>query len=108
MKATTDLSKYGSSAGWIEFGSVEGLTLTGGGTFDGQGAKAWPYNNCPTHSKCILLPTVGFKTYTLSHFIPVVNILHIGVKLFSRLLYNYYDVLIKINPYYFFFLLVLI
>ncbi|XP_062177997.1 exopolygalacturonase-like isoform X1 [Alnus glutinosa] len=57
LKATTDLSKYGFSAGWIEFRLVEGLTLTGGGTFDGQGAKAWPYNNCPTHSKCILLPT---------------------------------------------------
>uniref|UniRef100_A0A2N9HTE3 Uncharacterized protein n=1 Tax=Fagus sylvatica TaxID=28930 RepID=A0A2N9HTE3_FAGSY len=57
LKATTDLSKYGFSAGWVEFGWVEGLTLTGGGTFDGQGAKAWPYNNCPTDSNCKLLPT---------------------------------------------------
>uniref|UniRef100_A0A2N9GEK3 galactinol--sucrose galactosyltransferase n=1 Tax=Fagus sylvatica TaxID=28930 RepID=A0A2N9GEK3_FAGSY len=58
LKATTDLSKYGFSAGWVEFGWVEGLTLTGGGTFDGQGAKAWPYNNCPTDSNCKLLPTI--------------------------------------------------
>ncbi|KAG2706263.1 hypothetical protein I3760_05G095900 [Carya illinoinensis] len=57
LKATTNLSNYGFSAGWVEFGRVEGLTLTGGGTFDGQGAKAWPYNNCSTHSKCKLLPT---------------------------------------------------
>ncbi|KAB1209877.1 Exopolygalacturonase [Morella rubra] len=57
LKAATDLSQYGFSAGWIEFGWVEGLTLTGGGTFDGQGAKAWPYNKCRTHSKCELLPT---------------------------------------------------
>ncbi|XP_041012575.1 exopolygalacturonase-like [Juglans microcarpa x Juglans regia] len=57
LKATTDLSNYGFSAGWVEFGRLEGLTLTGGGTFDGQGAKAWPYNNCSTHSKCKLLPT---------------------------------------------------
>ncbi|KAJ0011297.1 hypothetical protein Pint_34031 [Pistacia integerrima] len=39
VKATTDLSKYRFGAGW-----VEGLTLTIGGTFDGQGAKAWPYD----------------------------------------------------------------
>ncbi|KAI8021078.1 hypothetical protein LOK49_LG03G03917 [Camellia lanceoleosa] len=57
LKATTDLSKYGSSAGWVEFGWVEGLTLTGGGTFDGQGAKAWPYNKCSIDSSCKLLPT---------------------------------------------------
>ncbi|GMY39182.1 Glyco_hydro_28 domain-containing protein [Fagus crenata] len=57
LKATTDLSKYGFSAGWVEFGWVEGLSLTGGGTFDGQGATAWPYNNCPTDSNCKLLPT---------------------------------------------------
>ena len=63
LKATTDLSKYGFSAGWVEFGWVEGLTLTGGGTFDGQGATAWPYNNCPTDSNCKLLPTVCFMNY---------------------------------------------
>lgn len=65
LKAATDLSQYGFSAGWIEFGWVEGLTLTGGGTFDGQGAKAWPYNKCRTHSKCELLPTVCFITLEL-------------------------------------------
>lgn len=63
LKATTDLSEYGFSAGWVEFGWVEGLTLTGGGTLDGQGAKAWPYNDCPTDSNCKLLPTVCFMTY---------------------------------------------
>ncbi|PSS12155.1 Exopolygalacturonase, partial [Actinidia chinensis var. chinensis] len=57
LKATTHLSRYGSSAGWVEFGWVEGLTLTGGGTFDGQGATAWPYNKCTTNSSCNLLPT---------------------------------------------------
>ncbi|KAK6253175.1 hypothetical protein QUC31_014895 [Theobroma cacao] len=57
LKATTNLSKYGHSAGWVEFKWVEGLILTGGGTFDGQGAKAWPYNRCPTDFNCKLLPT---------------------------------------------------
>ncbi|KAL6965183.1 galacturonan 1,4-alpha-galacturonidase [Sarracenia purpurea var. burkii] len=57
IKATTDLSRYGASEGWVEFGWVEGFTLTGGGTFDGQGAKAWPYNKCTINSSCKLLPT---------------------------------------------------
>ncbi|KAL3581094.1 hypothetical protein D5086_018929 [Populus alba] len=57
LKATTKLSSYGSGTGWVEFGWLERLTLTGGGTFDGQGAKAWPYNNCTKDSKCKLLPT---------------------------------------------------
>ncbi|KAJ6759997.1 hypothetical protein OIU79_024956 [Salix purpurea] len=57
LKATAKLSRYGSGTGWVEFGWLERLTLTGGGTFDGQGAKAWPYNNCTTDSKCKLLPT---------------------------------------------------
>ncbi|KAJ4963749.1 hypothetical protein NE237_023688 [Protea cynaroides] len=57
LKATSDLSRYGSSDDWIEFGWVEGLTLTGGGTFDGQGAASWPFNKCPSTAKCKLLPT---------------------------------------------------
>ncbi|GAV81816.1 Glyco_hydro_28 domain-containing protein, partial [Cephalotus follicularis] len=57
LKATTNLSKYRFGTGWIEFRWLEGLTLTGGGTFDGQGAKAWPYNRCPTDFNCKLLPT---------------------------------------------------
>ncbi|XP_022969159.1 exopolygalacturonase isoform X2 [Cucurbita maxima] len=57
LKASTDLSKYGSGAGWIEFRWMEGLTLTGGGTFDGRGAEAWPFNNCLDDHNCNLLPT---------------------------------------------------
>ncbi|XWS39655.1 hypothetical protein CRYUN_Cryun18bG0073700 [Craigia yunnanensis] len=36
LKATTNLSKYGDGAGWVEFRWVDRLTLTGGGTFDGR------------------------------------------------------------------------
>ncbi|CAN6544859.1 unnamed protein product [Malus baccata var. baccata] len=57
LKATTDLRKYGSGGGWIEFAWMKGLTLTGGGTFDGRGAHAWPHNKCITNSNCKLLPT---------------------------------------------------
>ncbi|GFZ00370.1 pectin lyase-like superfamily protein [Actinidia rufa] len=72
LKATTHLSRYGSSAGWVEFGWVEGLTLTGGGIFDGQGATAWPYNKCTTNSSCNLLPTnaKNFKGSGINIFAP--------------------------------------
>ncbi|KAK2631052.1 hypothetical protein EUGRSUZ_L03486 [Eucalyptus grandis] len=54
LKALTNLSQYGSDAGW--FGWVEGLSLTGGGVFDGRGAEAWLYNNCLVDFDCKLLP----------------------------------------------------
>ncbi|XP_038986170.1 exopolygalacturonase isoform X2 [Phoenix dactylifera] len=57
LKATTDLSKYVTGDDWVEFAWVDMLTLTGGGTFDGQGAASWPYNKCPTNKNCKLLPT---------------------------------------------------
>ncbi|EXB40431.1 hypothetical protein L484_013734 [Morus notabilis] len=52
-----DLFKYESGGGWVEFRWLKGLILTGGGTFDGQGAQAWPYNNCLKDSNCRILPT---------------------------------------------------
>ncbi|OAY74738.1 Exopolygalacturonase [Ananas comosus] len=45
LKATTDLSKYRSGGYWVEFGFVDHLTVTGGGTLDGQGSLAWPTTN---------------------------------------------------------------
>ncbi|XP_064957905.1 exopolygalacturonase-like [Musa acuminata AAA Group] len=56
LKATTDLNKFGNGEGWVQFGRVDGLTVTGGGTFDGQGAVTWPYNKCPKEN-CKVLPT---------------------------------------------------
>ncbi|CAL9757267.1 unnamed protein product [Musa acuminata subsp. burmannicoides] len=57
LKATTDLNKFGNGEGWVQFGRVDGLTVTGGGTFDGQGAVTWPYNKCPKEKNCKVLPT---------------------------------------------------
>ncbi|EES13732.1 hypothetical protein BDA96_07G119300 [Sorghum bicolor] len=54
LKAATDLSKFGND--WIEFGWVNGLTVTGG-TIDGQGAASWPFNKCPVRKDCKVLPT---------------------------------------------------
>ncbi|KAJ3679044.1 hypothetical protein LUZ60_017055 [Juncus effusus] len=54
LLASTDLSKY--TANWIEFQYLTGLTINGGGVFDGQGASAWPQDMCPKSSKCKNLP----------------------------------------------------
>ncbi|KAK4484620.1 hypothetical protein RD792_007209 [Penstemon davidsonii] len=40
---------------WISFQNINNLIIYGGGTLDGQGAVAWPYNSCQTGS-CKPLP----------------------------------------------------
>ncbi|CAN6331453.1 unnamed protein product [Urochloa humidicola] len=54
LKAATDLKRFGN--GWIEFGWINGLTVTGG-VIDGQGASSWPFNKCPVRKDCKVLPT---------------------------------------------------
>ncbi|KAJ9171787.1 hypothetical protein P3X46_015102 [Hevea brasiliensis] len=55
VKATTDISQY-TSPEWISFEIIDGLTLNGKGTFDGQGAAVWKYNDCDTNKNCANLP----------------------------------------------------
>ncbi|XXG58581.1 hypothetical protein AAC387_Pa04g0861 [Persea americana] len=56
LLAETDLNKF-PSGDWVYFGSIDGLTITGTGVFDGQGASIWHLNNCQQNEKCKLLPT---------------------------------------------------
>nr|CAD1831245.1 unnamed protein product [Ananas comosus var. bracteatus] len=55
LKAPKDLSLFNDEQ-WIKFEQIDGLLLTGGGTFDGQGAAAWPQNKCPQKKDCKTLP----------------------------------------------------
>ena len=57
VKATSDLSEY-SSGQWILFERIDGLTLNGGGAFDGQGGAVWKYNDCHQNKQCQPLPSV--------------------------------------------------
>ncbi|KAF3322036.1 exopolygalacturonase-like protein [Carex littledalei] len=55
IKASTNIDKYKSDY-WVEFYRVNGLTLEGGGTFDGQGADTWMHNSCSKKKHCQALP----------------------------------------------------
>lgn len=59
LKATTDIREYSSSE-WVLFQSINGLVITGSGTFDGQGGAAWKYNDCKSNKRhCVQLPSVS-------------------------------------------------
>ncbi|RWR91275.1 exopolygalacturonase-like protein [Cinnamomum micranthum f. kanehirae] len=64
LLAETDLNKF-PSGDWVYFGWIDGLTITGTGVFDGQGASIWHLNDCQQNEKCKLLPTnVKFMSMT--------------------------------------------
>ncbi|KAF8043009.1 hypothetical protein BT93_A1371 [Corymbia citriodora subsp. variegata] len=43
--------------GWVTFQNVDLFTLSGKGTFDGQGKAAWAKNDCTKKKDCAALPT---------------------------------------------------
>jgi galacturan 1,4-alpha-galacturonidase len=55
--------------GWITIGRVDGFTLSGSGTLDGQGATSWKQNDCGINNKCKLLATVKFLTNSCDRII---------------------------------------
>lgn len=55
LRAPADPSHF-KSDGWVVFQHVDGLTVSGGGTFDGQGRTAWEQNNCNKDTNCRTLP----------------------------------------------------
>ncbi|XP_059441901.1 exopolygalacturonase-like [Corylus avellana] len=56
LKAPTDPTKF-STENWINFRYVDRLTVSGGGTLDGQGQVAWRFNDCRDNPNCPALPT---------------------------------------------------
>ncbi|KAL4181928.1 hypothetical protein AMTRI_Chr12g273520 [Amborella trichopoda] len=85
VKASTEMSKYPSDD-WIVFQYVDGLVVTGGGTFDGQGPFAWSLNECPKKAHCKLLPTsLKFSSITNGE---IRGISSVDSKLFHILLFR--------------------
>jgi galacturan 1,4-alpha-galacturonidase len=61
LRAPDDLAAFRGSREWINFANVNGLLVTGGGTFDGRGASSWHLNECPRNPNCTPLPVVSFS-----------------------------------------------
>ncbi|KAM7262782.1 hypothetical protein ACFE04_000465 [Oxalis oulophora] len=56
LKAPAELGPFNNSASWVTFNYIDHFTLSGKGTFDGQGSLAWTKNDCNKNTKCIALP----------------------------------------------------
>ncbi|MBA0683317.1 hypothetical protein Goari_024984 [Gossypium aridum] len=50
------IGTYSNVEKWIGFQHVNNLIVKGGGTLDGQGPSAWPYNKCQNTNNCDPLP----------------------------------------------------
>ncbi|WVZ79417.1 hypothetical protein U9M48_026997 [Paspalum notatum var. saurae] len=56
LRAPPGLGAFRDCREWVYFAGVDGLLVTGGGTFDGRGATAWPLNECTKKRDCRFLP----------------------------------------------------
>ncbi|BBN67497.1 Pectin lyase-like superfamily protein, partial [Prunus dulcis] len=56
LQAPADASQLTRPDTWVGFQYIDMLTLSGGGTFDGQGALSWNQNDCHKNKNCKPLP----------------------------------------------------
>ncbi|KAH7862916.1 hypothetical protein Vadar_011078 [Vaccinium darrowii] len=81
--AQTDLSEYPNGQ-WFSIEDVDGVVVTGGGTFDGRGEASWQYDNCGHETVCNspLPPSIGFMNVNNSVIqgIQLVNSKGINIK----------------------------
>ena len=63
IQAPQDPNQLNGDAQWIKFTYINFLTLSGAGTFDGQGAIAWSQNNCGKTKSCKKLSMVNTKLF---------------------------------------------
>uniref|UniRef100_A0A7N2R1H2 Polygalacturonase n=1 Tax=Quercus lobata TaxID=97700 RepID=A0A7N2R1H2_QUELO len=54
--APSDVASFNGKDGWVAFERIDGLTVSGGGVFDGEGQQAWQKNECAKDKNCNLLP----------------------------------------------------
>ncbi|KAK4595038.1 hypothetical protein RGQ29_018687 [Quercus rubra] len=67
LQAPSDIESFKGKDGWVVFESIDNLTVSGGGIFDGQGQMAWQKNNCAKKYNCDILPiNVRFNFITNS------------------------------------------
>ncbi|PQM40370.1 exopolygalacturonase-like [Prunus yedoensis var. nudiflora] len=56
LQAPVDAGQLTRPDTWVGFQYIDMLTLSGGGTFDGQGALAWSQNDCHKNQNCKPIP----------------------------------------------------
>ncbi|KAK7847517.1 exopolygalacturonase [Quercus suber] len=56
LQAPLDVAAFNGKDGWVIFERIDGLTVSGGGVFDGKGQQAWQKNECGEDKNCNLLP----------------------------------------------------
>ena len=62
LQAPSDVASFNGKDGWVVFESINGLTVLGGGVFDGKGQQAWQKNKCNEDKNCNVLPIVRFQS----------------------------------------------
>jgi len=65
LQAPVDMREFEGFSSWITLNYVDQFTLTGGGTFDGQGKSASNQNNCGKDKHCKLPPVVSLISFML-------------------------------------------
>lgn len=61
VKAPTDPSQITKESEWVNIRYIDQFTLSGSGTFDGQGSQSWTQNDCRKASVCSKLPNVSLN-----------------------------------------------
>ncbi|KAK4597092.1 hypothetical protein RGQ29_014914 [Quercus rubra] len=56
LQAPSNVASFNGKDGWVAFESIDGLTVSGGGVFDGKGQQAWQKNDCSKDKNCNPLP----------------------------------------------------
>ncbi|KAK4597189.1 hypothetical protein RGQ29_014961 [Quercus rubra] len=56
LQAPSDVASFNGKDGWVIFERIDGLTVSGGGVFDGNGQLAWEKNDCNKQKNCNQLP----------------------------------------------------
>ncbi|KAL6999943.1 galacturonan 1,4-alpha-galacturonidase [Sarracenia purpurea var. burkii] len=59
--APADPAQFRGTDSWITIQSVDRLTITGAGTFDGRGSTAWTTNDCGRNRQCAPPPVVSLN-----------------------------------------------
>ncbi|KAK4342219.1 hypothetical protein RND71_038035 [Anisodus tanguticus] len=85
LKAPTHPSLFSTNT-WIGFRYINGLVVKGGGYLDGEGASAWPYNDCSKNPNCTPLPVTmrfDFVTNSKIHHLRSINSKNSHINLFA-------------------------